>query len=344
VSEGDVSEAAAVAFRHLSAPVDGTAEGERALPLALALAGRLGARITLVHVVPPPPLPIDDAGAVIGLAADTTPKATTAADEYLTDLARRTAARPVHVPPVSVETALLDGDPADAIAAHARRAGVDLVVMPTHAHGAVTRALLGSVALHVVRRSGVPSLLVPPAADHGGDEREPPVTGEPASLPHHVLLPTDGSEFAARIVDVVAPLAAALGARCTVLDVVEPMAAATSLLPADDTPADDTPADGAPGDGAPRDGLADAMARTVARLHAAGVDADAEVLARGRPATAVTAYAEAHHVDLVALATHAARGIGRLLGGSVADAVVHAARCPVLLWHPPGDDGRRPHA
>ncbi|HKX18967.1 MAG TPA: universal stress protein [bacterium] len=47
--------------------------------------------------------------------------------------------------------------------------------------------------------------------------------------------------------------------------------------------------------------------------------------------------AEAEHwsADLIVMGTHARRGVGRLLFGSVADAVMHATSVPVLLIHPP---------
>ncbi len=40
--------------------------------------------------------------------------------------------------------------------------------------------------------------------------------------------------------------------------------------------------------------------------------------------------AESEHVDLIAMGTHGRRGIDRILMGSVAEAVVRRAKCPVL--------------
>ena len=34
------------------------------------------------------------------------------------------------------------------------------------------------------------------------------------------------------------------------------------------------------------------------------------------------------------MTTHSPHGLGRLITGSVAEAVVQHAHCPVLLWHP----------
>src|SRR5690606_29391280 len=53
--------------------------------------------------------------------------------------------------------------PAEAIVEVAAREGADLLVLATHGHGAVRRALVGSVASAVARGADRPVLLVPPA-------------------------------------------------------------------------------------------------------------------------------------------------------------------------------------
>ncbi len=64
---------------------------------------------------------------------------------------------------VSVRVELERGmDPARAIVAAARRLDVDAICLATHGRSAVVRAVLGSVAQAVVRRSPVPVVLVPP--------------------------------------------------------------------------------------------------------------------------------------------------------------------------------------
>lgn len=53
--------------------------------------------------------------------------------------------------------------PADEIVKMAAEEGADLLVLGTHGHGVVKRALIGSVASGVARRAPCPVLLVPPA-------------------------------------------------------------------------------------------------------------------------------------------------------------------------------------
>ena len=54
-------------------------------------------------------------------------------------------------------------DAAAAILAFIEKEKVDMTVMGTHGHGAIKRALIGSVASGVARAAGCPVLLVPPA-------------------------------------------------------------------------------------------------------------------------------------------------------------------------------------
>ncbi|HZL86968.1 MAG TPA: universal stress protein [Pirellulaceae bacterium] len=58
-------------------------------------------------------------------------------------------------------------------------------------------------------------------------------------------------------------------------------------------------------------------------------------LLAGDPADAIIRAAESDDVDLIVMGTHGRRGITRLLMGSVAEAVVRRADCPVLTVKQP---------
>ena len=51
----------------------------------------------------------------------------------------------------------------------------------------------------------------------------------------------------------------------------------------------------------------------------------------GQPAEEIIAYAHDIQADLIAMSTHGRSGLARWAYGSVADRVLHAAECPVLL-------------
>jgi nucleotide-binding universal stress UspA family protein len=61
-------------------------------------------------------------------------------------------------------------------------------------------------------------------------------------------------------------------------------------------------------------------------------------LLEGDPATAVTRLAEELPADLIVLGTHGRTGLSRLLMGSVAEAIVRRASCPVLTVKEPAQE------
>ncbi|MEQ8787043.1 MAG: universal stress protein [Pirellulaceae bacterium] len=60
-------------------------------------------------------------------------------------------------------------------------------------------------------------------------------------------------------------------------------------------------------------------------------------LITGEPAAAIARLAESEHADLIVLGTHGRTGLTRLLMGSVAEAIVRRASCPVLTYKQPAD-------
>lgn len=85
---------------------------------------------------------------------------------------------------------IVAGSPAEAIRAHAREAGVAEIVMGSHGAGRIERLLMGSVAMDVAERAGIPVTLVK-ASDRAG--QHPAEWGD-------WLVPCDGSENSVRAV------------------------------------------------------------------------------------------------------------------------------------------------
>ena len=54
------------------------------------------------------------------------------------------------------------------------------------------------------------------------------------------------------------------------------------------------------------------------------------------PAKEILQYAQSANIDLIVIGTHGRTGLARLVLGSVAEAVVRAAPCPVLTVHSDG--------
>ena len=54
----------------------------------------------------------------------------------------------------------------------------------------------------------------------------------------------------------------------------------------------------------------------------------------GDPAMRILHYAEANHMDLIVMSTHGRTGLSRWVYGSVANKVLQAAPCPVMVVRP----------
>lgn len=75
-----------------------------------------------------------------------------------------------------------------------------------------------------------------------------------------------------------------------------------------------------------------------AQLEAVEPDKDVTFLRKfiiGRPSDELVNYAKEEDIDLVVMGTHGRTGLSRLLMGSVAEAVVRKAQCPVLTIKQP---------
>lgn len=64
-------------------------------------------------------------------------------------------------------------------------------------------------------------------------------------------------------------------------------------------------------------------------------------LVMGNPADEIVRLAEEENADLIVMATHGRTGIGRVLMGSVAEAVVRRAKCPVFTLKPSDTVGKK---
>jgi nucleotide-binding universal stress UspA family protein len=63
-----------------------------------------------------------------------------------------------------------------------------------------------------------------------------------------------------------------------------------------------------------------------------------EVIGHGDAAAEIVRVADEHEVDLIVISSHGRTGLGRIIFGSTAEAVVRHARCPVLVVKPPPDE------
>lgn len=134
-----------------------------------------------------------------------------------------------------------------------------------------------------------------------------------------ILVALDGSERAERVLPYVAPLADKFGASVTLLRATT----SVGMVVAGDI-------DPTPLLEAERQEATAYLAALAARLAEVGLTVST-ASPEGPAADALVEHARRTGADLIALTTHGRGGLGRLLFGSVADAVLRHAPCPVLL-------------
>jgi len=134
-------------------PVDFSEYANQAVEYAIGLASKLGARLTLLHVIQSLPLAGIDMGVTLPYAyiQDLEAEITNRMQAYLE---RVTAAG------LEGEIAVVHGVPFQEILETAKTQQVDLIVMGTHGRTGLQHVLLGSVAEKVVRLAPCPVLVV----------------------------------------------------------------------------------------------------------------------------------------------------------------------------------------
>lgn len=138
-------------------------------------------------------------------------------------------------------------------------------------------------------------------------------------MPHFetVLLATDGSPTSDEATREAVRLAAELGARLLIVSVVA-------------------------ADGKQREARQDLEAngiRLVARAKEIGVEAS-YLIWEGEPGESIVAAADAEGADLIVMGTRGLGKMGRLILGSVSDAVIRQGHCPVVVVRPQPDGVR----
>lgn len=146
-----------------------------------------------------------------------------------------------------------------------------------------------------------------------------------------ILLPTDFSECANFALPYATGIARATGATLICVHVVETVVPAVGYsgmsepLPIGDL----------------SEQLEESAERELPKIgecdECAGLDVE-EVIVHGEAATEIVRVARERGVDLIVVSSHGRTGLGRMLFGSTAEAVVRHATCPVLVVKPPDEE------
>lgn len=142
---------------------------------------------------------------------------------------------------------------------------------------------------------------------------------------HRLLIPLDGSELAEQALAQVEHVAAD-GAHITLLQIIQPplpVIAAEMAVPLPTVSSEELRQE------------AETYLQTVAsRLRDRPLAVQVAVVEGDAVAETIVQYARDHGHDLILMSTHGRGGLSRLVFGSVAEAVVRHAPCPVLIVRP----------
>ena len=221
---------------------------------------------------------------------------------------------------VHTKVRILRGIPAQQINETARELKSDLIVMGTRGRTGLAHVLLGSTAEGVVRGAPCPVLTVRSVAPGN----------QPVQVTR-ILVPVDFSDCSLEAMEYTVQAAGEFAASVTILHVIEPASYGLDFTLSHAGDAKRTAA-----------ALERRLGEFTALFKGQGIAAQHQ-LQSGPPATGIPEVAQAVEADLVIMGTHGRRGFSHLVSGSVAEAVLRNAPCPVLTVKSPkfGGGGAR---
>ena len=158
-------------MKHILVATDFSDTAQAALAQGAKLAAVTGAKLTLLHVIYVEKINETllglDAMEYLTRVLSTPPEQAEYSPTMAVSRLRETAElkldealQTLQAPLPKLATAIVEGRPSEEVLAFAARESVDLIVVGTHGRGALGKALLGSVADHVIRQADCPVLVV----------------------------------------------------------------------------------------------------------------------------------------------------------------------------------------
>jgi len=294
-------------FHRILVPLDGSGLAEAVLPFVIGFASRLGASLTLLHVLerrPPDEVHGEPHLTTEGEAAT-----------YLERVAGRCRGagveceHHVHSPRVRGVAA--------AIAEHGDELGADLIAMTTHGSGGLRDLLVGSIAQQTLAHGTTPVLLVRPGDSDARTLFSCQTIVVALDPVAHGLAPLAAAQRLSR----------AFGARLHLVTVVPDH---PTLPPERRTLARFSPHAAAAALDVERKDAEQTLHDASASLEAEGLHATSE-MRRGQPLAEVARSVREQTADLLVVATHGRAGLDSLLSGGFAAGITSQTSVPVLL-------------
>lgn len=294
-------------FKHLLVPLDGSRLAEASLPVALSLGLKLGASVTLLHII--------EKGASPEIHGDRHLTGEDEACKYLDQ-----AAQEYFPPEVKVETHVHTEEVSNitrSIVEHSGEFAPDLIVMCTHGEGGWREVVVGSIAQQVIGQGKTPILLV-----RAGESGATAFTAF-----KKILVPLDGDtehelglqeaeelahyfEGNLRLLTVIHTLGTLSGKRAATGWMLP--GATRAILDIDEQTA------------------VEYLEKLAQKISKRGLNVST-LVRRGDPAQQILSLAQPQDTDLIVLGTHGKSGMNAFWSGSVAPKVVTEAKVPLLL-------------
>ena len=291
-------------------PLDGTFFGENAIPYALSIARRANLPVYLVHVHENFAPIYEPAFASAGDSADHVVRLS--GQDYLQGLRERTR----FDQDVEMETAVIEGDIAEALGQYARDVKASLIVMSTDDRSALRRFLLGSVADQMLRTTLPPLLLVHP----GNEEME----GDVDVHLNHLLLPLESAADSEGILKPALELSELFDGDCTLFHVVDEAPDYPSGLNSTALP----------------HGLGESCCQgarahfenLAGMLREQGHEVSVKIVESSYPAAGVLEEVESGKADWIAISSQRRPRLSQLMFGGTADKIIHDAKVPIFVY------------
>ena len=220
---------------------------------------------------------------------------------------------------IAVTTRVATGIPSEEVIAAARTEDSDLIVVGTRGKTGLAHVLLGSTAERVIRGAPCPVLAV---RTEPADNEDEGLLSRPVTL-ERILVPVDFSDCSLDAFEYGVEVAKQAKASLMLLHVLEPVSYGLDF---------DL------GHIRSREDVRETWTKRLEELASSRQHPDVAVdfrLRGGLPADSILDSAQTLPCDLIVMGTHGRRGIAHALSGSVAEAVLRKARCPVIAVRSP---------
>ena len=311
-------------FQRILVALDGSPGAERAIPAAARIARSAGGSLVFLHIVPLSEL-FGNVSCQARKTASNVEKEELALTDAANYLAGVIAAHAEELAGIPTEMDVAFGLTSPMLASTARLEQVDLVVMCSHREAGLGQWGIESIAQQTMRRSPVPLLIL---NEHGQMPRLE------TSRPLRVLIPLDGSLFAEAALEpaihVLSQIASSTQDELCLLRVVEG-------LHAENTDAQQQTKREA-------EHYLKIISERLGKKRNAGCDFPITSVVRKGGDVVGSILEEAKktgYTHLIVMATHGREGMERLMLGSIAERVLGAAACPVLIVCPRTATARR---